>query len=90
MQKWKQDPGRVKKNEGDLDMRIRNMLSTWKVNSEGGTAGDHSPSPRGGGAALVTRATGCNRYCVTRMKSTPRFPPGTMCMLPQLSTWGHS
>lgn len=49
MRKWKQDPGWVKKNEGDLDTRIRNMLSTWKVNSQGGTAGDHSPSPAGVG-----------------------------------------
>ena len=39
----------MKKNEGDLDTRIRNMLSTWKVNSQGGTAGDHSPSPAGVG-----------------------------------------
>lgn len=45
LRKWKQDPGWVKKNEGDLDTRIRNMLNTWKVNTQGGTAGDHSPSP---------------------------------------------
>lgn len=40
-----------------------------------------------GGGALVTRATGCNRYCVT-MKSIPRFPPGTMYVLPRFQRGG--
>lgn len=46
--------------------------------------------PPWGRGWLVTRATGCNRYCVTRMKYTQVSTRNTMCTLPQLSTWGHS
>lgn len=48
----------------EAEVRMRNMLNMWKVNTQGGTAADHSPGPTAG-----DKENG-NCYCVTRIKIT--------------------
>lgn len=53
MRKWKLAAGGVRKNEGDSDLRIRNMLNMWKVNTQGGRLVATALVPRAGTRKMV-------------------------------------
>lgn len=53
MRKWKLAAGGVRKNEGDSDLRVRNMLNMWKVNTQGGRLVATALVPRVGTRKMV-------------------------------------